>query len=211
MRVRVLFLDHNTPCRMPVLLEDKVNLFPLPISPCFCRRIAAAAHHGFLKRHRWLKRVFFDNLQRIEKMHMAMKKVFEVSFSGDDLIEPQVANLAVEAIAQALDRAKDLGLNVIGEPTVRLEGEYLDFDDFCKRYSLIKNPYDSSAAIAGCTFGWSDHEWRFVQNAATENLWTIVESEGLWWITPGLHYVNRLGYLLTQEKRNRDEPSYLYE
>ena len=36
-------------------------------------------------------------------------------------------------------------------------------------------------------------------------VWTIVEgdSDGAWWLTPGVHYVNVIGYALTQNEWER--------
>jgi hypothetical protein len=140
-----------------------------------------------------------------------MKKVFVVSFSSDDLPEIQIAGEAADALSDALDRAKELDIEVTDQPSVHFDGEYPDFDDFRERYTLVKNPYDPSAGLGGYAFGCFGDEWTMVQNAAPENLWTLIECEDLWWISPGFHYVNRLGYLLTNEGRVADEPSYLYE
>jgi hypothetical protein len=140
-----------------------------------------------------------------------MKKVFVVSFSNDELPELQIAGQAADVLAEALHRAEELDIPVTDRPAVHLEGEYPDFDDFRERYTLVKNPYDTSAALGGCAFGWFGDEWATIQKVVPENLWTLIECEDLWWISPGFHYVNRLGYLVTNERRGEDERSYLYD
>jgi hypothetical protein len=140
-----------------------------------------------------------------------MKKVFVVQFSDDEPPAFHVADDALDALSEVPGRAKELGMPVTGQPEVYLDGEYPDFDDFSDRYTLVKNPIDASAALGGCAFGWIGEEWETVRNAAPENVWTLIECEDLWWISPGLHYVNRLGYLVTNEARGADERNYLYE
>ena len=79
------------------------------------------------------------------------------------------------------------------------------------RYTLVQNRFDPFSALDGCVFGSVSEEMETVRNAPSENLWTLIESDGLWWILPGFHYVNRLGYLLTNEPRKYDEQEYLYD
>ncbi len=134
-----------------------------------------------------------------------------VAFSDDEPPAFQEGDNAAEALADALRRAKELEIPVSLEPRVELDGEYPDFDEFGQPFTLMKNPFDASAALDGCSFGWVGAEWEMVRNAPSENLWTLIECEGLWWISPGFHYVNRIGYLLTNEARQADEPDYLYD
>jgi hypothetical protein len=140
-----------------------------------------------------------------------MKKVFMVTFSDDEPPAFQIADDALDALSEAHSRARELDLPVTRDSDVRLDGEYPDFDDFCERYTLVKNPFDASAALGGCAFGWIGEEWEAVRNAAPENIWTLIECEDLWWISPGLHYVNRLGYLVTNQAHGADERHYLYD
>ena len=139
-----------------------------------------------------------------------MKKVFMVTFSEEEPPGFQVADEPAMALNDALSNAKERQIPVSLEPRVDLDGEYPDFDNFNSRYTLVKNPFDVSAALSGCAFGWIGEEWETVRNAPPGCLWTLIDSEGVWWISPGLHYVNRLGYLLTNEMRRTDECDYLY-
>jgi hypothetical protein len=144
-------------------------------------------------------------------MLRAMKRVFTVTFSDDEPPALQVADDAANALNDALTLAKELKIAVIGQPSADIDGEYPDFDDFRERYTLVKNRFDSGSPLDGCVFGCVGEELEIVRNAPSENLWTLIESEGLWWISPGFHYVNRLGYLLTNEPRKTDESQYLYD
>ncbi|MGD1084468.1 MAG: hypothetical protein ABSA47_06910 [Verrucomicrobiota bacterium] len=140
-----------------------------------------------------------------------MKKVFMVTYSDDEPPASQVADVVVDALKDALSHAEELGITLTAQPSVVLEGYYPDFDDFRQHYTLLKNRFDSSSALDGCLFGWVGQEWEAVRNGPPKNLWTLIECEGLWWISPGFHYVNRLGYLLTTEPRKTDDQQYLYD
>jgi hypothetical protein len=140
-----------------------------------------------------------------------MKKVFTVTLSHDEPPTSQVADEASEALHQAKIRFSELEIPTNGRPNVTLDGEHPDFDDFCAKYTLVRNPFDSSAAIGGTALGWVGAEWETVRSAAPEKVWTLVESEELWWITPGLHHVKRVGYLPTNEARAGEENNYLYD
>jgi hypothetical protein len=140
-----------------------------------------------------------------------MKKIFSVTFSHDEIEALQAADDAAEALNEALLRAQELEIAVSLETRVDLEGEYPDFDDFGRYYTLVKNPFDDCAALDGCVFGWTGQEWETVRKAPTEKLWSLIDCEGLWWICPGFQYVNRVGYLLTKESRRANESDYLYD
>ena len=34
--------------------------------------------------------------------------------------------------------------------------------------------------------------------AVSDTVWTVTEADGIWEIAPGLHYVNRMGYVITE-------------
>ena len=138
-----------------------------------------------------------------------MKKVFAVTFSDDEPPSFQVADEAGDALGEALLRARELELPIKSQPHVEFDQEYPDFDDFRQHYTLVKNPFDSSATLGGCAFAWVDEEWDAVREACPEHLWKLIESEELWWISPGLHYADRLGYLITNEPHRKDEGQYL--
>lgn len=140
-----------------------------------------------------------------------MKKLYAVTFSNEEPPHLCVAYDEGEARELALQRAMDLELSIGGELLVDFEGTYPDFDDFERHYSLRRNSYDPMAGLGGTLFGATGIEWDAVSQCSPSAVWTLLESEDLWWISPGFHFVNRLGYLLTNEERVGDEPDYLYE
>ena len=48
-------------------------------------------------------------------------------------------------------------------------------------------------------------DWHLVSSLPTSQVWTVVESEGEWWISPGLHLVNRHCYLATRRPHHFHE------
>ncbi len=43
------------------------------------------------------------------------------------------------------------------------------------------------------------------------HVWTVCDVEGVLWIVPGFHYVNRFAYVVTKKAHNFDKtPDYLY-
>ena len=56
----------------------------------------------------------------------------------------------------------------------------------------------------GCMFETYGEEVKFIEAIATgesprKQIWTIIEAEGKMFYVSGFHFVNRLGYLLTEE------------
>jgi hypothetical protein len=77
-------------------------------------------------------------------------------------------------------------------------------DEFYEKYHPVKNPYDNNASFDGCMFETYGNELLHV--VATKDdpekknkVWTITESEDKLYYESGYHYVNRLGYLITEE------------
>ena len=42
-------------------------------------------------------------------------------------------------------------------------------------------------------------DWETLKEVSPDYVWTVIESEGDRWITPGFHVVNRLCYLITKK------------
>ena len=140
-----------------------------------------------------------------------MKNVFEISLSDDEPPLYCAADSLVEAMAEAVERANDRGWPLTLKPEIHEDGEFPDFDDFSDRYVLENNPHDPMAGMGGCLFGWHGAEWEQVRRTHSDQFWTLIDNDDLWWISPGLHVVNCLGYLLSREARAVIECDYLYE
>jgi len=76
-----------------------------------------------------------------------------------------------------------------------------EFDD---QYALVPNHINPSASWAfgdagGCLFETSGEEFEFVRRYDPSKVWTLVDGDGGdLYLVSGLHYVNRVGYLLSR-------------
>ncbi len=76
-------------------------------------------------------------------------------------------------------------------------------DEFYNQFTLVKNHLENNAAFDGCMYETYGEELEYIfQLAKKENrVWTIIEgdrSDRVYYAT-GFHYVNRLGFLITEE------------
>lgn len=72
---------------------------------------------------------------------------------------------------------------------------------FWAQFKPIKNPHDSNASYDGCMFETFGVEHDAVLKANQTNpltVWTIQDCNGLLFIGNGYHFVNRMGYLITE-------------
>lgn len=78
-------------------------------------------------------------------------------------------------------------------------------EEWEEEYVPVKNHLDDNASFDGCMFETYDEEFvEVLRNADDKRVWTYVEGDEGLYIIPGLHFVNRLGYLIT-EKPYTDE------
>jgi len=77
-------------------------------------------------------------------------------------------------------------------------------DDFYSQFNCVKNHIDLNASFDGCMFETYGPELLHVQgllknDVMKRTIWTIIEVEGNFYYVSGYHYVNRFGYLITEE------------
>ena len=78
-------------------------------------------------------------------------------------------------------------------------------DEFDGRYALIPNHINPSAGWAygesgGCLFETHGEEFAFVRRQDRKKVWTLVDGDdGDMYLVNGLHFVNRIGYLLSRD------------
>ena len=72
-------------------------------------------------------------------------------------------------------------------------------------FTIEENHITGNEAFGGM-FDTSDEELEYIRqiNGTTERVWTIVETEGCFSYLPGMHLVNRFGYIVTTEERDQD-------
>lgn len=77
-------------------------------------------------------------------------------------------------------------------------------DEFDSQYPLIVNRLNPSAGWAfddqiGCLFETHGPEFEFVRQQDPQRVWTLVDADdGHLAVISGLHYVNRIGYLISE-------------
>lgn len=60
------------------------------------------------------------------------------------------------------------------------------------------NHLDKHASMGGHMFETFGKELDFVKTQNIDHVWTITESDNKMYICSGFHYVNRIGYIVTQ-------------
>jgi hypothetical protein len=76
-------------------------------------------------------------------------------------------------------------------------------EQFDEQFTLVKNHIDDNASWEGNMFETYGSEAMHVYDKAREgnNVWTIIEGDDdTMFITSGIHLVNRIGYLITEEE-----------
>jgi len=89
-------------------------------------------------------------------------------------------------------------------------------DDFLKKYEPHKNHFDLNAAHDGCMFETYGPELEYVREIVKQNpktVWTIIDDNSGWYgIIAGMHWINRMGYLITkQEWQDKNEEYTIYD
>lgn len=72
----------------------------------------------------------------------------------------------------------------------------MEFEIFEEKYDPIYNPRQQDTYLLD---NWEDQgEWEYIKLLAKNNqIWTVIDGEGQnLYVIPGLHYVNRIGYII---------------
>jgi hypothetical protein len=79
--------------------------------------------------------------------------------------------------------------------------QMMDEDQFVSQFGPKPNRLNSAAGFdfgdGGCLFETYGHEWQYVRAAEPAAVWTVIEGDDALVIESGLHWVNRLGFILT--------------
>lgn len=76
-------------------------------------------------------------------------------------------------------------------------------DEFWEQYKPIKNPFNDGYGFGGCMFETFGQDLELVKQTAAVTeafVWTVYDMS----ITSGMHFVNRLGYLITELPCDQD-------
>ncbi len=72
----------------------------------------------------------------------------------------------------------------------------LSYEEWIETYKPMTNPF-IKAPFNGYMFETYGKEHLYVRTAKNNNIWTLIDAEGLW-IIPGYRFVDRLGYFITE-------------
>lgn len=76
-------------------------------------------------------------------------------------------------------------------------------DEFVDRFQPVPNHLLATAGFGfgrgGCLFEASNPDLAFIRSQPMANVWTVIDGDECLEITDGMHTVNRLGYLLTEQ------------
>lgn len=65
-------------------------------------------------------------------------------------------------------------------------------------YKPVRNVFDESAVFHGTMYETYGAEFDFIIHAPKNNVWTWIVGDGASHIVAGFHFVNRLGYFITE-------------
>lgn len=74
----------------------------------------------------------------------------------------------------------------------------ISMDQFIQEFKPLKNPFGDNASFDGCMLLTYGHELEYVKNQNLMHVWTLIDSDGVLFITSGFHVVNRMGYFITE-------------
>jgi len=75
------------------------------------------------------------------------------------------------------------------------------YERWVEKFKPIGNPFRDDAEIEGHVFASHGEELEFVRRQPPEYVWTFIVCDEprstVWLIASGIHWVNRMGYLVT--------------
>src|SRR5947209_7446496 len=133
--------------------------------------------------------------------------LFDVPGYGERQVIESSDEAAVMLLQERLiDEEQEPGITVSAEMITWRE-QHSGLDEFAEKYTLARNPLRPKEDFpAGCMFETFGDELEFVRKQNPKKIWTLLEEDGLSWLSTGCHFVNRLGYFVTlQEWQSKDE------
>jgi hypothetical protein len=85
--------------------------------------------------------------------------------------------------------------------TTTSDDKIISEDAFYETYKPVPNPFNSNASWDGSmleTFGRELAHVQEVFKTAPDTVWTVLDCDGAHVVGSGFHYVNRVGYIITQ-------------
>lgn len=89
--------------------------------------------------------------------------------------------------------------------------ETLTYDRFLDEYKPIKNEIVEDAPFDGYMFETYGRELKEIKNHNPSNVWTLLDVDGELFLAAGIHFVNRLGFFITEKEWESSELEFSLE
>jgi hypothetical protein len=87
----------------------------------------------------------------------------------------------------------------------------MTLDEFENKYKPINNHFSENKSETNYLFGTYGEEYAFVLEQEKNKIWTIVDGDNGIYIIPGLHFLNRINYIITENPWEGENIEVLYE
>lgn len=74
----------------------------------------------------------------------------------------------------------------------------MTYEDWIETYKPIQNPIDSHACFEGTLIETFGEEREFIRTQPDNQIWTLIDEDDDMFILTGFHFVNRMGYFITE-------------
>jgi hypothetical protein len=78
----------------------------------------------------------------------------------------------------------------------------LSYEEWADTYRPIQNPHDDNASHEGRMFETHGIDYQFIKAHPNHAVWTLIDEGDLMWIVSGCHFVNRMGYFITEKEHD---------
>ena len=128
-------------------------------------------------------------------------EIFSTIVEADN--EPDAQKLAIEELDSEWD-VKNMDSRLI---EVEQVPDFETFDQWEKKYTALKNPKadDDDQGLEAIMFDYVDDEYQTVRGHDPKKIWTVRESEFGLILTAGFGWVDRFGYILSEEQFSEED------
>lgn len=88
---------------------------------------------------------------------------------------------------------------------------HITHTEWVETYRPTKNQLVPNAPFEGSMFETFGKELAHVQSQPKNQVWTVLDVDGDLIISDGFHFVNRMGYIITEVPYTNDEPLDVYD
>jgi hypothetical protein len=128
-------------------------------------------------------------------------EIFSTIVEADN--EPDAQKLAIEELDSEWD-VKNMDSRLI---EVEQVPDFETFDQWEEKYTALKKPKadDDDQGLEAIMFDYVDDEYQTVRGHDPKKIWTVRESEFGLILTAGFGWVDRFGYILSEEQFSEED------